>query len=311
MFDVIREYKAYLEQSCRYPREMIVNYLGNLPLILDQLQVNSVEELDAEKVSRAWREFRWQKTEDGIEMPEETERGYLAALKEFLRYLEDRGYVSQKGMADIIQVNPPRPPVINGLRPFEQEALRKYLVFNVQNDARRRETALIFLLMHTGCSLSQALALRVHRDGVIYTEPPRTRSGDFEVESTGQLLVNFRTLEGETVRIPLNEQTVHFLNFYLENRHCRSAILFLNNARKAPLTEKSARKLIARVLKKAGLNIREGHEVEALRNSSPYAGLLKPRPVLQIYTLPAAEIGETAVASNSFTEVRGYGRRVA
>ena len=33
MFNLMREYKSYLEKNCRYTQDTIVNYLGNLTIM--------------------------------------------------------------------------------------------------------------------------------------------------------------------------------------------------------------------------------------------------------------------------------------
>jgi len=277
MYNVIREYKSYLESHCRLPQDTIVNYLGNLPIIFDNLKINSLTDIDARKVSSAWKFNRWESTSDGIQISEQAQSGYLIALKEFLRYLEEKGYLSDPSISGIINLPENRKKKLKGLNESEHHKLREYLLFNVKNDTRRRETALMFILLATGCNLSEALSLRVHRDGVIYYDDANQPSGDFRVEHN-RLYVAVRGVDGSDRKVKLSRQAAAFLNFYLENRKQKSRILFLSNARSnSPkrMTETSAQKIVERVFEKAGIPVRKGEVLNVLRCTALENGLIK------------------------------------
>jgi len=266
MYEVIKEYKRYLEKDCRFTRDTVIHYVETLPAIFSNLEINSLQDIDSRKVSHAWRFGRWEPIQKGIQLSESAQDGYLLALKEFLRYLEDRGYCPEDGISEIIRI-PETPPVqLKGLSAGEQRQLRNFLVFNVGNDLQRKETALTFLLLATGVRLNDVLALNVGFNGLISTHKTAGKAGDFDIEGE-KVFLNLRGFEPGESRILLPPEALHCLNFYLENRNVKSTILFLNNARVVKpgrLTPEVAINLIERVLRKAGISIRRGQAADIL-----------------------------------------------
>lgn len=267
MYDVIKEYKRYLENDCRFTRDTVIHYVETLPAIFSSLEINSLQDIDSRKVSHAWRFGRWEPIQKGIQVSESAQAGYLLALKEFLRYLEDRGYCPEDGISEIIRI-PEAPPVrLKGLNPGEQQQLRDFLVFNVGNDLQRKETALTFLLLATGVRLTDVLTLNVGFNGLISTHKTAGKAGDFDIEGE-KVFLNLHGFDPGESRILLPSEALHYLNFYLENRNVKSTILFLNNARvikPGRLTPEVAINLIERVLRKAGIAIRRGQAIDILR----------------------------------------------
>lgn len=316
MFEVIREYKNYLETNCRLPQDTVVNYLGNLPIIFDNLKINSLTDIDARKVSSVWKFNRWESTSDGIQISEQAQSGYLIALKEFLRYLEEKGYLSDQSISEIINLPENRKKKLKGLNESEHHKLREYLLFNVKNDTQRRETALMFILLAAGCNLSETLSLRVHHDGVIYYDDANQPSGDFRVENN-RLYVTVRGVDGSDRKVKLSQQVAAFLNFYLENRKQKSRILFLSNARSnAPkrMAETSAQKIVERVFEKAGIPVRKGEVLNVLRCTALESGLIKEtnRQIVPLRQ-PAPEPVSTELTNRQRNDAawNQYGRKVA
>jgi site-specific recombinase XerD len=277
MFEVIREYKSYLETHCRLPQDTVVNYLGNLPIIFDNLKINSLNDINAGKVASAWKVNRWEPINKGIQVSEGAQSGYLRAFKEFLCYLEERGYLGEPGVSQIINLPENQKKKLKGLSEAEGQKLREFLLFNVKNDSQRRETALMFILLSTGCELSEALALSVHGDGLIYTEAERQPSGDFTVKE-GVVFVGIRGIDGSDRTVKLSSEVAAFLNFYLENRKIKNPILFLSDARSHKpqrLSESAAQKIVERVFEKAGIAVRKGEALQVLRCTALENGLIK------------------------------------
>jgi len=267
MYEVIKGYKRYLENDCRFTRDTVIHYVETLPAIFSSLEINSLQDIDSRKVSHAWRFGRWEPIQKGIQLSESAQAGYLLALKEFLRYLEDRGYCPEDGISEIIRIPETPPARLKGLNPGEQRQLRDFLIFNVSNDLQRKETALIFLLLATGVRLNDALSLSVGFNGLISTHKTAGKAGDFDIEGE-KVYLNLRGFDPGESRILLPSEALHYLNFYLENRNVKSTILFLNNARvikPGRLTPEVAINLIERVLRKAGIAIRRGQAIDILR----------------------------------------------
>lgn len=267
MYEIIKEYKCYLEKDCRFTRDTVIHYVETLPAIFNHLEIRSLEDIDSQKVSQAWRFGRWEPIQKGIQLSESARGGYLLALKEFLRYLEDRGYCSEEGISEIIRIPETAPVQLRGLTPGEQQQLHDFLIFNVSNDLQRKETALSLLLLATGVRLHDALALNVGFNGLISTHKTAGKAGDFDIEGE-KVYLTLRGFDAGESRILLPTETLHYLNFYLENRGVKSTILFLNNARVAKpgrLTPEVATNLMERVLRKAGISIRRGQAVDILR----------------------------------------------
>lgn len=316
MFDVIRDYKSYLETNCRLPQEAVVNHLGNLPIIFDNLNITSLTDIDAGKVSSAWKVSRWESTSEGIQISEPAQSGYLLALKEFLLFLEEKGHLTGKTISEIINLPENNRKKLRGLNQQERAKLREYLLFNVKNDTQRRETALMFILLSTGCSLSEALALTVSGEGVIYTEKERQPSGNFEV-AEDRLYVTIRGVDGTDRKVRLSAEVGAFMNFYLENRKQVSRILFLSSGRSnkpKAMTEASAQKIVERVFEKAGIPMRKGEALNVLRCTALEDGLIKEnnRQIISLHQ-PAKDVKQTALTNrqNSDRNWRQAERKVA
>jgi site-specific recombinase XerD len=270
MYEVIREYKVYLEKDCRFTHDTIINYMVNLPEIFKELSIYSIRDIDSQKISYAWRIGRWEPIQKGIQLSEAAQNGYLLALKEFLRYLEEKGYNVEQGISEIIKVDDLQNVPLKGLTTAEEQKLHDFLVFNVNNDLQRKETALMFLIWATGCRLNEALALNVGNDGLLFTRNENGKAGDFEFEGE-KVYVHIKGVRSAAGKIMLPYETVNYLNFYLENRKFKSPILFVNNARvRRPgrLANELATNLIERVLRKADINVRNGQAVNVLRSTA-------------------------------------------
>lgn len=287
MFDIIRGYKSYLERECRFPQDAVIHYLGNLPIILDNLNINTLQDINVQKVLDAWRLKRWEITDDGIQVSEKAQNGYLSTLKEFLAYLEKSGRLQRQGLADIIRIPEARTQKIRGLSNQEIGQLKAFLRFNVDNNSQRRETALTWFLLQTGCSISEAMALNVHSTGRILIEPHLGRSGNFWLDS-GRVNVTYASEEGEEISTVLEDELVHYLNFYLENRKYVSPILFLSDARRnipSRLKAQTAERIIERLFQKAGIPVKNGCVAEILRATATEQGISKDRRNRQILSL--------------------------
>lgn len=275
MFNLMREYKSYLEKNCRYTQDTVVNYLGNLTVMFDNLQIQSLGDIDSYKVSTAWRTARWQNIDQGIEVSEKAENGYLSAFKEFLRYIEDRGYLGNEVISEIIRIPEKTPEKLRGLNKAEYQRLNTFLPYHVSNDTQRKETALVSLILSTGCSITEALSLMVHPSGVIDLETEDIVSGDFKMENE-KINVYFGGIDNPEWQTTIPYGTAVLINFYLENRVHRNSIMFLNSAKKhspVRLSEAAAERMVEKVLRKAEIETKKGLGVEILRQTAWANGL--------------------------------------
>lgn len=270
MYQLIEPYRHYLESNCRYASETISDCLGTLPRIFQNLEIQQVQQIDPRRVSRALRHSRWEITPDGIQRVEKEPAGYLLALKEFLQYLERSGFPVPEGISELVALPADARPKLGGLTGEEQARLREFLIFNVRNDRQRRDTALLFLLMGTDCALSEALALQVHADGVIYNGAVSKVSGDFLVRDQ-QYYVRIKSARNVYREVLVPEEAIHFINFYLENRKHRSSALFINDSGKNPLgriSEASAGRFIGKACQAAGIDLPAAQLPDILRNTA-------------------------------------------
>lgn len=258
MLKLLPEYRSYLEEYCRFDEKTVAHYLGQLPFAIESMQIESVQDLQPRNVARAWQVHRWREFDRGIVESEEATGGYLIALKEFLRYLEERGYPVTPGIANIIPLVTPSSCRCRGLSQFELQKLQKHLVFHVSNDCQRRTTALVHLLLGTGASLEEVLATRIGESQILPSDKTDNSCGDFHVRD-GQVFLQIRESIGRSREIPLSEDAVTFVNFYLENRPVESPFLFARLSRTGlpkrwPIG--SARRAVQRLLREAGLQLR-------------------------------------------------------
>lgn len=313
MYHIIRDFKTYLENECRFTQDLIVNYLGNLPIIFDHLGINTITDINSQNVASIWQQKRWEATGDGIRISDRNETGYLTALKMFLRYLEEKGRLRVQGLSEIIRVPEARTVRLRGLSKAEQKRLREFLVYNVRNDTQRRETALLLFLLETGCALSDALALNVHSDGYILTAHGDVSSGSFYSQNS-EIFVSIKNEDGDIQDVKISSEAIHFLNFYLENRKYHNAILFLSDARRnrpSRLSEKTAEKIIERVFEKAGIPTRKGTALQILRCTAIENGIRSSRRKRQIVSLNADAANHVGTSGKSQAWNHSFDRRVA
>ncbi len=313
MYNIIREFKNYLENECRFSQDLIVNYLGNLPIIFDHLNVTTISDINSQRVSTIWQQKRWESTGDGIRISERMESGYLSALKVFLRYLEEKGRLRSNGLSEIIKVPESRTIRLRGLSKLEQKKLHEFLIYNVRNDTQRRETALLLLLLAIGCPLSEALALNVHPEGYIITTKGDVQSGNFYTQK-GRTFVNVKNEDGDFQQVKISSEVTHYLNFYLENRKYHNAILFLSDARRnlpSRLTEKTAEKIIERVFEKAEIPTRKGTALQILHFTALENGIRSSRKNRLVISLNADKAKQYGASSAPKTWQHSFDRRVA
>ena len=183
----------------------------------------------------------------------------MIALRSFLRHLEEECRALPYGMHNIIQVEDARPDRLGGLTSDELNRLKLQLIQNISTCNKRRETALIFLLCETGLSLDQLLELRVGRNGMITAEG---RSGDFILKSS-----RFHLRIGKQL-LPLSNNVIHFINFYLENRRHRTVKLFVKGSGKDaagnwPVV--AALRSLTRFFKQLDISIPKGRLLDVLQ----------------------------------------------
>jgi site-specific recombinase XerD len=277
MFDVIKGFKKYLEDQQRLPEDEVVKYLGYLPIIMDHLNVSSTREITPEKVQQACRRRRWEITENGIQVNEHSEKGYLKAMKDLLVYLENQQALPVSGLAGYVHLPESRQRNLRCLTKTETAKLREFLVFNVGTSTQRRETALVLLLWTTGCRLSEILKLNVHESGIVQPEEVAERSGNFFWEND-ECWMQYLDESGETRTVKVLPEALHFVNFYLENRNQCDRRLFLSDVKRkgfARLSERAAQTIVHRVLQKAGITCEKPYAVQLLR-ISPFESSQQP-----------------------------------
>jgi site-specific recombinase XerD len=277
MFEVIRGFKKYLEEQQRLPEDEVVKYLGYLPIIMDHLDVSSTLEITPEKVQQACRRRRWEITDNGIQIDEGSEKGYLKAMKDLLVFLENQQALSVNGLADYVHLPETRQRKLRRLSKSEAVKLREFLVFNVGTTAQRKETALVLLLWATGCCLKEILKLNVDESGIVQPEEVAGNSGNFFWEND-ECWIQYTDESGDIKTVRILPEVLHFVNFYLENRNQRDRRLFLSDVKRKGymrLSERTAQTTVYRVLQKAGIPCEKQYAVQLLR-ISPFEAEKQP-----------------------------------
>ncbi|MCB0298496.1 MAG: hypothetical protein KDE52_00485, partial [Calditrichaeota bacterium] len=257
------------------------------------LQVERLNDIDVNAVKRAEKMKLWRITPTGIERCESKNTDYLLTLKYFLKYLEASGYAVAPQINENIQLPSNFNITPGGLTDKETSSLRKFLVFNVGSNRERRDTALMFLLLTTDISLTEALAIRVSAKAG-KTLP----CGDFGEDESG-IFVNIVGKGKAVRRIYLATETLHFLNFYLENRSQSSAFLFCKASGKtasSPITTKSAQKILSEILQQCDIEVEQEQLLSVLRQT---AKLLEEK-MRKTAVKPATE----KISSNRQTNMR-------
>ncbi|MEZ4746571.1 MAG: hypothetical protein R3C41_10890 [Calditrichia bacterium] len=292
MHELIAPFREYLESS-RFAASIIGNCIDQLPVVYKNLQVERLNDIDVNTVKRAEKMNLWRITPTGIERCESKDTDYLLTLKYFLKYLEASGYAVAPQINENIQLPSNFNITPGGLTDKETSSLRKFLVFNVGSNRERRDTALMFLLLTTDISLTEALAIRVSAKAG-KTLP----CGDFGEDESG-IFVNIVGKGKAVRRIYLATETLHFLNFYLENRSQSSAFLFCKASGKtasSPITTKSAQKILSEILQQCDIEVEQEQLLSVLRQT---AKLLEEK-MRKTAAKPATE----KISSNRQTNMR-------
>ena len=292
MHELIAPFREYLESS-RFAASIIGNCIDQLPVVYKNLQVERLNDIDVNAVKRAEKMNLWRITPTGIERCESKNTDYLLTLKYFLKYLEASGYAVAPQINENIQLPSNFNITPGGLTDKETSSLRKFLVFNVGSNRERRDTALMFLLLTTDISLTEALAIRVSAKAG-KTLP----CGDFGEDESG-IFVNIVGKGKAVRRIYLATETLHFLNFYLENRSQSSAFLFCKASGKtasSPITTKSAQKILSEILQQCDIEVEQEQLLSVLRQT---AKLLEEK-MRKTAVKPATE----KISSNRQTNMR-------
>lgn len=292
MHELIAPFREYLESS-RFAASLIGNCIDQLPVVYKNLQVEHLNDIDLNVVKRAEKMNLWRITPTGIERCESKNTDYLLTLKYFLKYLEASGYAVAPQINENIELPSNFNITPGGLTDKEMDRLRKFLVFNVGSNRERRDTALMFLLLTTDISLTEALAIRVSAKAG-KTLP----CGDFGEDETG-IFVNIVGKGKAIRRIYLATETLHFLNFYLENRNQSSAFLFCKASGKTAsiaITAKSAQKIVGEILQKCDIEVEQEQLFSVLRQTAK----LQEEKMRKTAAKPVAE----KISSNRQTNMR-------
>lgn len=232
MNDVVKDFRKYLYRVRCLNGEAIDSQVHQLGALMNQLNVQALDGLTPDAVVQASRHGRWEATPGGIAVRETGSGDYLKMMKSFFEFVDCRNYRSGVRFASLVPDVAPSGPMIEKLRPLndvESARLEKFLVFHVATKPQRRVTALIFLLWKTGCSLDTALNLHTCDDGhFCYRSQELYQSAGLSGRESEIGPTNKFTLD-ETV----DQNTVAFVNFYLENRGFESRWLFPAGPRSA------------------------------------------------------------------------------
>ncbi|MGH1361945.1 MAG: hypothetical protein ACRBF0_00220 [Calditrichia bacterium] len=266
MYDVLKAYKSYLETDRRLPRDSVITYMGNIPMIFRNLKIKEIEQINAEKIAHEWRYSRWEQTDEGIRLSESAQKGYLPALKSFLRYLEDARFSIEPGLSDIIKLEESPFERLQGLSAPERETLDEFIAKNVRNDTQRASALLVQFLLDTGCSISEAVDLTVSADGSITSLTESRACGSFKLES-GSIKIDVSAIGRTDTEVVLSDNVLTLLSLYLEKRKQKGSDLFLVNGRYGArrMTKRYAQSLIEKYLQQADIRGPYGRMADVLR----------------------------------------------
>ena len=300
MHKLIENYKSYLENNRGFTGDTVRKYSQNVALIIDKLKITSVHEFTSRNINEAWYSAFWAALQTGHKLSDASRQNYLSSLKSFLRYLELYGKI-EKGIADKITLPKVTEKHYQGLTKAEQKALREYLSTHLRTDTERRDAALIYFMWATACRISEALALNVHGDGMIYTDNLLQRSGDFQVTKEGKKAYIYVHINGKNKKnrnIVVSPEAIAYLNFYLENRKQKSSILFMSHAHnpqrnKGRLLRVGAYGAVAKVFARVGIETKEQVVTHILRHTAIDTWIDMGIPTKQIITMTghASEMG--------------------
>lgn len=280
---LITDFGDYLTNTKGFSPETLGKYKRNLEIIFETINILDVSDLQPEKINKSWVNKIWQLIQKSKGISDNTVRNYQSSLRSLFKFLEDNGQMPI-GTHRKIELSKPTEVHISGMTHDEKVTIRNFLTKDLKSVRGRRDAALFFFMWSTGCRISEALKLNVHPDGVIYTDNPMTRSGDFSLVrgEDGRYLV-YVHIQGKGKRnrsIPVSDEAIIYINFYLENRETKSPVLFMSHTRYMQaqrLKRVSVQPIIERVFTKAGVVLKKGVASHVFRHTAIDSWILSGR----------------------------------
>jgi site-specific recombinase XerD len=312
---LIENFYKYMTATCGLSDSTGVKYTSNVQTICELLSIDSVEQLKGVDFNAVWQADLWEIARKIRGINTNTVIGYQSALKRYIKFLEESNVLPKNSHAQI-RLAKPDDVHIFGLSKEEKKSLREYIANHLRTDSELRDAALVMFMWGTGCRISEALRLNVHKNGLIYTDDPHRISGDFRIDS-GDVFVHFEHGKNHRDRsIPVPPESIAYVNLYLSMRTCQPEnrhILWLNNARnvsEARLLRGGAINRMKIMFENAGVNRPEQSITHALRHTAIEQWLLNGVSTKRVVAMCGMrdELSLEAYFKRSRELVRTFGR---
>lgn len=244
-------------------------YRGNIRIICKELGISKISELDPETINEKWVSEIWNMLVDRRGIANNTVIGYQSALKKFLLFLE-KYQLMPTGIHEQVKLAKPHEVHLNGLSMEEKKMLRDYISCNLKTERDRRDAALCYFLLATGCRISEALRCDVHGDCFIYAIPGK-RSGDFSIYD-GEVYVHIKGKGHRERDIPVASLAISYINMYLETRSNKNdSALFHTCSRNVDEQKRIGRRgaihAVDKLFERSGIKT-DGHVTHVFRHTA-------------------------------------------
>jgi len=221
-----------------HDQRTVRNYTLYLKRFLEQIAIERPEEIDLKKIKKFQRWLAEKKNPRGGTLSVSTQNYHLIALRSFLRYLKENGFIVPE--AEKIELTEDKTKKIT---PFLRgQQLEKFLQAPLMIEQKKiialRDKAILEILFSSGLKLSELTQLTPDQ-------------------------VNFKDnyLQLDDRQAPLTRQAEYYLKKYLVLRkNNNDSILFVRHDRakrekdKAPLTSRSIERLVKKYARVCGLS---------------------------------------------------------
>lgn len=273
--EMMQPFESWLKNDCGRTEETIFKYVSNLNIIFKKLNLTSTSELTPETLNKRWIAEFWERLQNGQSFSTSTRRGYLSALKTFLKFLESDQLIPD-GTHKKILLPKQELVMLRGLNAEEKKTLYSYLTYNLKTVANKRDNAIVKFMLATGVRITEVRNIRVHADSCIYTNDARKKSGDFFIEFDDKkrpfVFVNINGKGKNHRQIPVPNKVVANINLYLNERPIKNEVLFQNHSGRGELgktiTRGGAIKAIKAVLENAGIDTDKNVATHVFRHTA-------------------------------------------
>jgi len=253
--DLIEKHREYIVNEVGYSKKTAEKYHYHLLRFFRDTDTQLLDQLTRKNINQDFLFQFWDKIESGKPLSNSNKINYLASLKNFLKFLYEKGFVHENIGEDI---KLPKAEFVfkEALTSEEEVILSDYFFKSLDTEIGRRDAALFYTLWSTGARIDEILPLTCGPDYIINTRNPIKRSGDFSMYKD-EIFIYIRGKGRKHRMAAIDKVAVGYINYHLLHRKIKSEIIF-NNIKNSfsdevKITPKGANLRLKVIAKKTGI----------------------------------------------------------